>query len=78
MNDDKTGVRLNEVLGRRSAAGNTEMKAKLNSAPLGRRCRSCGGCGMYHTIAVGRWLDCPICCGTVREAPKGAERRPNE
>ena len=79
MNDDKTGVRLNEVLGRRSAEGNTEMKAELNSAPLGRKCRACKGTG-YRKERLTFWViesPCRECNGTGREAPKGAERRPN-
>ena len=77
MNDDKSGVRLNEVLGRRSAEADTEMKANLNSAPLGRKCRACGGHGADPMSDNVNWLPCGQCGGTGREAPKGAERRPN-
>jgi hypothetical protein len=60
MNDDKTGVRLNEVLGR-------------------RRCQHCRGYGYTKGSELGPWdkLECPKCAGTGREAPNGAERRPN-
>ena len=83
MNDEKTGVRLNEVLDRRSAEGNTEMKANLNSAPLDRNCHRCGGNGIQYvsntdnTLFGDQYMECDWCGGTGREATKVAERRSN-
>ena len=77
-NDDKANDRFNEVIGRRSADGLTEIGAELNSAPIGQRCHHCDDTGWLWYICdpYRLYMRCQCRAGTVREAPKGAERRP--
>jgi hypothetical protein len=80
MNDDKTGVHLNEVLGRRSEETDTEIKVELNSAPLGQRCHLCRGSKWTFEIIGGiqRYIKpCPVCDGTGREALQELSGCPN-